>query len=237
MKNKRVLCIGGTSGMGRGIAEAVKSQGAEVIITSRALDKAVEAASEFGAQGLAVDITDASSVEVLFKTVGSFDHLAITSGASGRSRFSDTPPDQARAFMEAKLWATHQCLWSAKPYLRGDGSITLISGGYAEAVTNEAGHVHIAFQAVEAMARAAAVAFAPVRCNVVRPGFIDSAFWDFLDAGARDTLREQEKSRTLVGRSISAREFGDAVAAIMAASAITGATIPIDGGRHLWQPA
>lgn len=234
MKKKIVLCIGGASGMGRGIAEAAIARDADVIVTSRTLEKSEKAASEIGCQGLAVDITDSSSVETLFQRVGPLDHLTITAGATGRASFHDTAPKEARAFMDAKLWATHQCLWSAKPHLKDDSSITLITGGYSTAVTDDAGHVHIAFQATEALARATAVSFAPIRCNAIRPGFVDSALWDFMEPAEREELRAQEKDRTLSGAIVSAREFGEAVVAIMTATAITGATIPVDGGRHLW---
>ena len=219
--------------MGRGIAEAAIARGASVIITSRTLDKSEQVASEVGCRGLAVDISDPSSVETLFQTVGSLDHLAITAGATGLTSFNDTPPELARAFMDAKLWTTHQCLWSAKSHLRADGSITLITGGYSTAVTDDSGHVHVAFQATEAMARAAAIAFAPIRCNVIRPGFIDSSLWDFMETEERDELRDKERSLTLSGSIVSPREFGDAVVSIMTSTAITGATIPVDGGRHL----
>ena len=222
--------------MGRGVAEAAIAAGADVMVTSRTKAKASKAGDEIGARGLALDMGDGQSIEALFRDVGSFDHLVITAGATGRSNFAETPPSEAREFMDLKLWATHKCIWEAKAHLKNTGSITLFSGGYAAAVTSEAGHVHVAFQAIEAMARATAVALAPIRCNVIRPGFIDSALWDFMDEAERDALREQERSRTLSGEIVTPRELGDAVIAIISASAITGVTIPIDGGRHLWQP-
>lgn len=175
MDKKTVLCIGGASGMGRGIAEAAIARGANVIITSRTPEKSKEVAAEIGCRGLSVDITDSSSVEKPVQAVGPMDYLAITAGATGRTSLSETPPEEARAFLDAKLWATHLCLWAARPYLEDDGSITLITGGYSTAVSDDAGHVHVAFQATEALARAAAVSFAPIRCNVVRPGSIDSS--------------------------------------------------------------
>ena len=221
--------------MGRGIAEAALAAGGEVIVTSRTTEKAEKTASEIGARAIAADLTQPQSIKALFESVGPLDHLAITAGATGRASFSATPPGEARTFMDEKLWATHHCLWTARPFLNDTGSIMLLSGGYADTVTDEAGHVHVTFHAVEAMARAAAVAFAPLRCNVIRPGFVDTALWDFMDDAERNALRDQEKSRTLTQRLVSPREFGDAVVAIMTASAITGATIPVDGGRHLWR--
>ncbi|MEM7443549.1 MAG: SDR family oxidoreductase [Pseudomonadota bacterium] len=234
MNKKRLLCIGGASGMGRGIAEAGIEAGASVTITARSPEKATAIARDLGCSGFAVDITDATSVKSLFDNVGSIDHLAITAGATGRSSFKNTVPEEARGFMDGKLWATHRCIWQAKDLLDKDGSIVLVTGGYSDAATDAAGHVHIAFQAVEAMARVAAVSLAPIRCNVIRPGFIDSALWDFMDNEDRQVLRALEQSKTLTGQIVSPIELGRVAIRLMMSTPITGAVIPVDGGRHLW---
>ncbi len=234
MEKRKVLCIGGASGMGRGIAEASLEAGASVIVTSRTVEKAEKAAQDIGCEGLPVDLTNSESVSRLFAQAGDIDHLAITAGAVGRASFRDTPPEEAHEFMDAKLWATHACLLKGKEHLANDGSITLITGGYAAAATDNAGHVHIAFNAVEAMARVVAVSFAPIRCNVIRPGFIDSALWDYMDDDERTALQDSERAKTLTGEIVSPLAFGRSVVGIMMARAITGAIIPVDGGRHLW---
>lgn len=234
MDGKRLLCIGGASGMGRGIAEAGIEAGASVVVTARSEQKASTVAEELGCSGQAVDITDPASVSSLFARVGAIDHMAITAGATGRSSFKDTPPEDAPAFMDGKLWSTHLCIWQAREALARDGSITLITGGYASAVTDAAGHVHVAFQAVEAMARVAAVSLAPIRCNVIRPGFIDSALWDFMSDKERQVLRTSEQAKTLTGQIVSAIELGRVAVRLMMSTPITGAVIPVDGGRHLW---
>ena len=234
MDGKKVLCIGGASGMGRGIAEAVMEAGAAAVITARSDQKATAVAEELGCLGYAVDITDERSLETLFKRVGSIDHLAITAGATGRSSFRDTPASEAPAFMEGKLWATHRCIMQARRLLANDGSITLITGGYSVSATDAAGHVHIAFQAIEAMARVTAVSLAPIRCNVIRPGFIDSALWDYMDDKERQALRSSEQAKTLTGQIVTPLEFGRVVVRLMMSTPITGAVIPVDGGRHLW---
>ena len=71
------------------------------------------------------------------------------------------------------------------------GSITLITGGYAQWATPDAAHVHIAFAATEALARATEVSLAPIRCNIIRPGFVDSSMWDYLGDRERHDLREK----------------------------------------------
>ncbi|WKN42619.1 SDR family NAD(P)-dependent oxidoreductase [Tunicatimonas pelagia] len=81
LKNKLVLCVGGSSGMGRGVAEVALSEGANVIVTSRSLEKAQKTADELGCQAEEVDISDETSVKQLFDRLDSLDHMMITAGA------------------------------------------------------------------------------------------------------------------------------------------------------------
>lgn len=114
-----------------------------------------------------------------------------------------------------------------------DGSVTLIAGGYSQIFDDNAGHVHTAFKATEAMAQVAAVSLAPIRCNVVRLGFIDSDLWADLSEEDRDELRRVEADRTTMGRIVEPIELGRFVVALMQTPIVNGAIIPVDGGRHL----
>jgi len=131
LEGSTVLCIGGSSGMGRGVAEVALAEGADVIVTSRSLERAEKAAEELGCSGEQVDISDDASVKQLFKRTGKVTHMMVTAGAVGRSDFLDTPPSEAPTFMNGKLWATHRCIWYSRSALDKNGSITLITGGDA----------------------------------------------------------------------------------------------------------
>lgn len=233
LDGKTVVCIGGSGGMGRGVAEAALELGADVIVTSRSQDKADQTADQLGCRGEHVDIYDGDSVVDFFDRIGRFSHLMMTAGAVGRSSFSDTPPQEADRFMQGKVWGTHRCIWHAKDQLDQDGSITLITGGYSQVIDDQAGHVHAAFKAMEAMAQVAAVSLAPIRCNVIRPGFTDSDLWADMPDDERADLREAERERTMIGRIVEPIEMGRFATALMTSPVVTGAIIPVDGGRHL----
>ena len=233
LDGKAVVCIGGSGGMGRGAAQAALALGADVIVTSRSQARANQAAQDLGCRGEAIDISDDASVSGFFERVGRFSHLMITAGAIGRSGFADTPPGEATRFMDGKVWGTHRCIWYAKDKIATDGSITLITGGYSQIVDDTAGHVHTAFKAMEAMAQVAAVSLAPIRCNVIRPGFIDSDLWADLSVQERAELRDAEAQKTTIGRIVEPIEFGRFAVALMQTPIVTGAIIPVDGGRHL----
>ncbi len=207
--------------------------GADVVVTSRSKAKADQAALDLGCRGEPIDIDDETSVSDFFARVGQFTHLMVTAGAVGRSSFSETPPGEAERFMQGKVWGTHRCIWHAKDQMDQDGSVTLITGGYSQIIDEKAGHVHTAFKAMEAMAQVAAVSLAPIRCNVVRPGFIDSDLWADMSDDDRDGLRRAEADRTMIGRIVEPIEFGRFAVALMQTPIVTGAIIPVDGGRHL----
>ncbi len=135
--------------------------------------------------------------------------------------------------MQGKVWGTHRCIWHARDRIDQDGSITLITGGYSQVIDDKAGHVHTAFRAMEAMAQVAAVSLAPIRCNVIRPGFIDSDLWADMTDEERDELRRSESKRTVIGRIVEPIELGRFAVALMLTPVVTGAIIPVDGGRHL----
>ena len=221
--------------MGKGVAEVALAEGADVIVTSRSEENAREAANDLGCVHEQVDISDDASVRGLFDRVDRIDHMMITAGAVGRADFSTTPPSEAPTFMNGKLWGTHRCIWYGRNAIQQMGSITLITGGFAQWATPEAAHVHVAFSATEALARAVAVSLAPIRCNVIRPGFVDSPLWDYLSDAERKEVRQREVQLTLTGKAVQPQDIGRAAVSLMMSQAITGVVVPVDGGRHLVQ--
>jgi NAD(P)-dependent dehydrogenase (short-subunit alcohol dehydrogenase family) len=83
-KNKRVVIVGGSSGIGFAVAEEAASQGAEVVIVSSKAERVQESIQSIGgdAQGQAVDVSDEKAVKSFFTNLGAFDHLVFTAGDS-----------------------------------------------------------------------------------------------------------------------------------------------------------
>src|SRR6202046_4237199 len=80
LQSKRVVILGGSSGIGLAVAEQAASQGAKIVIASSNAERVQKAVEPFGkdAQGHTLDLSDERAVEALFTKLGAFDHLVFT---------------------------------------------------------------------------------------------------------------------------------------------------------------
>lgn len=125
-RNKVVLVTGGSSGLGRVIAEAFAAEGARLVIAALEAEQLKQAAAEMTAAGhdvLAVhaDITRQEDVDRLFEQAierfGRLDVLVNNAGRSMRGKLLDATPEQIRDLMELNLIALARCTRAAVPYL------------------------------------------------------------------------------------------------------------------------
>src|SRR5258708_32318270 len=84
LQQKRVVVVGGSSGIGLAVAQQAASQGAKVVIVSSNAERVQKAGECISgeAQGQAVNVSDEGGVATFFAKLGSFDHLVFTAGDS-----------------------------------------------------------------------------------------------------------------------------------------------------------
>src|ERR1700688_666343 len=84
LQHKRVVVLGGSSGIGLEVAKQAVSQGASVVIASSSAERVQKAVESVGgeAQGQAVDVSDERAIASFFSKLGTFDHLVFTAGDS-----------------------------------------------------------------------------------------------------------------------------------------------------------
>src|SRR5258708_14962225 len=101
LEHKRVVILGGTSGIGFATAEAAAREGAEVVVASSRkarLDRALAALPK-GAGGHVLDLAPEESIRSLFEAVGPLDHLVFTAGDSlALGELAATSLEDARRF-------------------------------------------------------------------------------------------------------------------------------------------
>jgi NAD(P)-dependent dehydrogenase (short-subunit alcohol dehydrogenase family) len=228
LAGKKVVVVGGSSGIGLATAELAKAQGAEVIIASRSADKVKAAADKVGAKGLVCDVTNDDSVVNLFKSVGAVDHVVVSAAQLKSGPFKTVSMEDARSTLEGKLWGAWRVARAAE--IKAGGSLTLVSGFLSVRPRPNSAIVGAANGALESLARALALELAPVRVNCVSPGIIDTPIRAAMPEAARKDMLAKIAGGLPVGRVGLAEDIGVQILAFMANGFATGAVVYIDGG-------
>jgi NAD(P)-dependent dehydrogenase (short-subunit alcohol dehydrogenase family) len=236
LQDKRVVVIGGTSGIGFATARAAAEDGAAVVIASNDADRVTQAAGNLpgGAEGRVVDVTSEAAVRRLFDEMGPFDHLVYTAGEPlAVVELGSLGLEQAHRSFEIRYWGAVSAAKCAAPAIRPGGSIALMSG--AAGARPDKGWAVIASLAgaVEALARALAVELAPVRVNAVCPSFVRTQMWDGLPEQAREALYDSVGQKLLTGRVGLPEDIAQAHLFLMRDSFVTGTVLQVDGGARL----
>ena len=125
---KRVLVVGGSSGIGLGAAEAAAALGAALTICSRSEQKVEAALAQLGGQteGAVLDAADEGAVSAFFKTKAPFDHIVVSAAQVKMAPIRELPLEQAYASMNSKFWGAYHIARAAA--ISPGGSLTLVSG-------------------------------------------------------------------------------------------------------------
>lgn len=236
LKNKRVVILGGSTGIGLATAKAAAEEGAIVTIVSSSQKKIVAALSELPTNcgGQAVDLSNEENIKDFFDKNGKFDHLLYTAGENlNLTTLNSTDLQPARNFFTVRYWGAVAAIKYATPWINTGGSISLTSGiaslrpgaGWALASS--------ICGAMEGLCRAMAVELAPIRVNVVLPGVIKTNLWDSMSEKDRQNFYDSVANSLLVKRVGRAEDIAQTYLFLMKQSFATGQTFIIDGGTAL----
>ncbi|MGW2402810.1 SDR family oxidoreductase [Kitasatospora sp. NPDC001664] len=235
LAGKKIVIIGGTSGIGLAVARQAAAAGAEVVVASSSRSRVDAAVERLGgaAEGHRLDVADGDAIAGFFERVGELDHLVYTAGESLLIKpVADTAPQEAKAVFERRFWGAFLSAKYAAPRLREGGSITFSSGVLAVRPLPGTALAAGITGGVEALTRALAVELAPLRVNVVQPGVIRTELWDGSVPDPEAFLRGAG-SGLLTRRVGTAEEAAAAYLFAMGNGYVTGATLAVDGGAAL----
>jgi NAD(P)-dependent dehydrogenase (short-subunit alcohol dehydrogenase family) len=235
LKDKRVLVIGGGSGIGFGIARGAAEEGAKVTIASRNAEKIAEKAKSIGATGAVLDVTEEANIAAFFKAHTGFDHIAFTAGdTDGLSMglLSDLDLKQAANRFNTRFWGAVAVAKHGAMQLPPGGSFTFTNGMLAHRPMKGMPIVSASAMAAEGLALGLAVDLAPVRVNCVCPGLIETEL--FARYGeARHEMLKAISQRQLIPRPGTPEEAAEAYLTCMRNTFMTGQIIKIEGGVAL----
>jgi NAD(P)-dependent dehydrogenase (short-subunit alcohol dehydrogenase family) len=228
LAGKKVVVVGGSSGIGLAAAELAKAEGAEVIIASRNAERLNAAAAKLGVTAIPADVTSDESVASLFRACGPVDHVVVTAAQLRSGPFKTVAMEDVRATMESKFWGAWRVARSAE--IRAGGSLTLVSGYLSIRPRPSAAIVGAANGALESLARSLALELAPVRVNCVSPGIIDTPIRAAMPEAARLEMLAKTAASLPVGRVGIGEDIARQILAFMTIGFATGSIVYIDGG-------
>lgn len=239
LADRRALVTGGSSGIGRAIALALASAGAEVIVAARTADTLDEVVSTATAAGgrvaaLPADLSARAGVHALADAAGRVDVLVNSAGINLRPPMDELDEDTWDATMAVNLTAPFILGQRLAPAMaeRGYGRLIHLSSQQAHRPFASSGAYGVSKAGVEALARSQAEAWSTrgVTANVLMPGFVQTPLNERLSSDPATV--EALAARTLVGRNGVPEDFAGAAVFLAgpAASYITGQTIAVDGG-------
>ena len=236
LHNKRVVILGGSSGIGLAVAEQAVSQGAKLVIASSNAERVQKAIESLGgdAQGHTLDLSDEQAVETLFAKLGAFDHLVFTAGDSLHLQdLATTDLKQARRAFELRYWAALAAVKYGSKNIRKGGSVVLTTGVAGQ--RPQKGWVVAASVCgtIEALTRGLALELAPIRVNAVSPGVVRTNLWQSMSAAEREQMYESVGKSLPVGRVGEPHDIAQAYVFLMQEGFGTGQILVVDGGTVL----
>ena len=237
LKDKRVLVIGGGSGIGRAIAEAALSERASVVVASSNSEKIARTVEQLGdgASGAVLDVRSEPAIADFFARAGAFDHIAFTAGdwtAMAPGPLADLDLAKAPNGLNVRFWGALGVAKHGATRLPPGGSFTITSGMLAHQPMRGFPLATAGAAAVEFLARGLAVDLAPVRVNCVCPGLIKTEMWDGFPDAHRQRLIMMTQGQ-LVQRPGEPAEAALAYIYLMQNSFATGQVLFVEGGIAL----
>ncbi len=235
LAGKRVVVIGGTSGIGFAVASLARELGAALVIASSKAASVDAAIGRLpGATGDVVDLKDAASISGFLDRLDPFDHLAITAGDFDRRVFASTEDLDlalAREAFEVRFWGSLAIIKHGRRKIAPDGSVTLTSGMLAHRPSKGSPLPSVVVGAVEHLVRSLAVDLAPLRINAVCPGLTLTEL--ITDRPGSAGRIEAATAGLPLPRAASPAEAATAYIYLMLNGYLTGQSLPVDGGGLL----
>jgi NAD(P)-dependent dehydrogenase (short-subunit alcohol dehydrogenase family) len=249
LRNKRVLVIGGSSGVGLAVAQGCIESGAHVTISSsnpsriecavKTILSAYPSASE-RIQGHACDLSSADvekNLETLFEQVGKLDHIVHSAGdALAVTALEDVSLEKLHAAGQVRTFSALLAAKVGSKYLEQSNacSITFTTGSIAERPI-PGGWAMIALFATGLIGLSRQLAFdtAPIRVNRVALGAVDTDLWAGMPPERKEAFMQSHADKVLTGQFGKVEDVAETYLYLMRDGNATGSVIHSNSGALL----
>ncbi len=243
---KTALVMGGSSGIGKAVAERLARSGASVTIVARRKEKLEAAIAELArhgqVQGWQTDLTNRKEVERLVTCINGelprIDCLVNAAGVFSPKPFWEHGPQDYDAYHEINrgtFFTTQQAVKTMKN--NGGGAIVFIGSMWAHqaVLATPSSAYSMAKAGLHALTQHLAMELASdhIRVNAVAPAVVETpVFESFIDPGQVKTVLQGFNAFHPIGRIGQPADVADVVCFLLSdqASWVTGAVWNVDGG-------
>ena len=245
LDGRRALVGGGASGIGNGIAGALAAEGARVALVGRTAARVEAEAARLGGAPVVADLSTpdgpAAAVDATVAAFGGLDLLVINSGGPPGGTFDTLSEADWEQAIEGTLQSVLRLLRAALPHLREgrDPSILVVLSSSARMPIPALTTSNLIRPGLAGLIKSLTEELAPIRINGVAPGRISTDRIAWLDSRRAEAagvtpeeIGERDRATIPLGRYGETAEIGRVGAFLLspAASFVTGAIVPVDGG-------
>lgn len=258
LQDKTVLIIAGTSGIGKGLASALLSRGASVILTSTRQAKLDSTVSELlslypelsktSVRGYTLNLGSTDVEDNLKTLVDNLKNDGITKIHHMAYIAGDPLPTAALEDITLESWSkasqvrTISCVLCVKhllPFIKAAGPA---SADYSASITITGGSVGdkpipggwtllaMIAAALDGAARQLALDLKPIRVNTVAPGVVDTDLWNGMDTETKTAFLDGCKESNPTGRVGHVSDVAEAYMWVMCDGNVTGEVVRTNSG-------
>lgn len=226
MTDGAVVVLGGSSGLGRAVAQHYADAGREVVINSRDREKGDAVAAEIGGRtrSVVLDLSEPRGIAGALADLGPVEHLVIAAIERDDNRIREYDIERAINLATLKLVGYSEVVHTLVDRLSDDSSIVLFGGLAKDRPYPGSTTVTTVNGGIVGLVVTLATELAPIRVNAIHPGIVgDSPYW-------KGKPLDHILSRTPTKRLVQMRDIVDAVRFLLENRSVNAIDLRVDGG-------